>query len=142
MSARRWARAFLGLLPGAASLHASWSAARTVPHGFLLVRYEDVHADPRKELERLARFVGLPHGDAELEAAAAFATFDRMVAMERAGAFVDKRLRPGDAADRESYKVRRGEAGGWAAALAPVDAAWVSAVMGRSLPAELGYRAP
>lgn len=125
-----------------ATFLAAWWRHRTVPRGFLLVRYEDLHADPRKELERLARFAGLPHGDTELEEAAAFGQFDRMAAMERAGALGDKRLRPGDASDPESYKVRRGEVGGWAAALAPVDAAWVSGVMARTLPAELGYRAP
>jgi hypothetical protein len=121
---------------------AAWWAHRAVPRGFLLVRYEDLHADPRKELERLARFVGLPHGDAELEEAATFAAFDRMVEMERAGVFADRRLRAADARDRESYKVRRGEVGGWVTALTPEDAAWVSAVMARTLPAELGYRAP
>jgi hypothetical protein len=121
---------------------AGWWAHRTVPAGFVVVRYEDLHADPRKELERLARFLGLPHGDAELEDAVAFAAFDRMAAMERTGVLADQRLRAADAADRESYKVRRGEVGGWVAALAPGDAAWVSAVMARGLPAELGYPAP
>ncbi len=121
---------------------AAWWRHRTVPRGFLLVRYEDLHADPHKELERLARFLGLAHGDAELEEAVAFAAFDRMVERERTGAFADKRLRPSDIADQESYKVRRGEVGGWAAALAPTDAVWVNAVIARSLPAELGYRAP
>ena len=125
-----------------AAFLAAWWQHRTVPRGFLLVRYEDLHADPRKELERLARFVGLPHGDPELEEAAAFGAFDRMVEMERAGALGDKRLRPGDAGDPESYKVRRGEVGGWATALAPVDAAWVSGVMARALPGEFGYRTP
>jgi hypothetical protein len=120
---------------------AAWWAHRTVPRGFLLVRYEDLHADPRKELERLARFVGLPHGDAELEGAVAFGAFDRMVALERAGAIDDKRLRAADPADQDSYKVRRGEVGGWTAALTPDDAAWVSTVMTHTLPAELGYRA-
>lgn len=120
---------------------AAWWRHRTVPRAFLLVRYEDLHADPHKELERLARFLGLAHGDTELEEAVAFAAFDRMVEMERAGAFDDKRLRPAHAGDPESYKVRRGEVGGGAAALGPVDAAWVSAVMARTLPAELGYHA-
>jgi hypothetical protein len=121
---------------------AAWWVHRTVPRGWLLVRYEDLHADPRKELERLARFVGLPHGDAELEEAVAFATFDRMAAMERAGAFDDKRLRAADPADQDSYKVRRGGVGGWKSALAPVDAAFVNAVMAATLPLELGYRVP
>lgn len=118
---------------------AAWWRHRAVPRGFLLVRYEDLHAEPRKELERIARFLGLPHGAAELEEAAAFGAFDRMAEMERAGAFADTRLRPGGAGDPESYKVRRGEVGGWIAALAPEDAAWVTAVMARTLPAELGY---
>jgi hypothetical protein len=121
---------------------AAWWAHRAVPRGFLLVRYEDLHADPRKELERLARFLGLPHGDAELEEAVAFGSFDRMVAMERAGAIDDKRLRAADPADQDSYKVRRGEVGRWVNVLTRADAGWVSAVMARTLPAELGYRAP
>jgi hypothetical protein len=120
---------------------AAWWRHRTVPRSFLLVRYEDLHADPRKELERLARFAGLPHGDAELEEAAAFGGFDRMVEMERAGAIDDKRLRAADPADPDSYKVRRGAVGGWTAALSRADAAFVNAVMAATLPAELGYRA-
>jgi hypothetical protein len=86
--------------------------------------------------------VGLPHGDTELEEAAAFGAFDRMAERERAGALGDKRLRPGDASDPESYKVRRGQVGGWTAALAPVDARWVDGVMARRLPPELGYHTP
>jgi Sulfotransferase domain len=121
---------------------AAWWRHRTVPRDFLLMRYEDLHAEPCKELERLARFLRLPDGQAEIQDAAAFAAFDRMAQMERAGAFSDKRLRAADAADQESYKVRRGEVGGWVTALAPADAAWVSALMARTLPAELGYRTP
>lgn len=77
-----------------------------------LFRYEDFHADPARELARLLRALGNDVPDAHIEAAVRFATFDNLQRQEAAGFFRSDNLRPGDAAQFNSFKVRRGKVGG------------------------------
>ena len=61
-----------------------WAEQRSVPRGFLLVRYEDLQADTVGELRRIFDFLGYPGiSNDELQAAAAYGSFDNMRQMER-----------------------------------------------------------
>jgi hypothetical protein len=75
--------------------------------------YEALRADPRAEMERLLASLGIPVESEALEAAIEFARFDRMQAAEARGEFADKRLRPGQSDQPDSFKVRRGKVGGY-----------------------------
>ncbi|MCB1002796.1 MAG: sulfotransferase domain-containing protein [Acidimicrobiales bacterium] len=92
-----------------------WARQRAVlGDGLVVVRYEDLHADARGCLQRIAALAGLGRlTDGELDAAIDGASFGAMRDLERSGAIEHAMLRPGDAADPESFKVRRGKVGGF-----------------------------
>jgi len=82
----------------------------------LVVKYEDLRAATREELRRVLLFFGQAPSDAELDDCVTYASIDNMRRMERANAdrwTTDPRLRPGDASDPQSFKVRRAKVGGW-----------------------------
>ncbi|WP_374446840.1 sulfotransferase domain-containing protein [Stella sp.] len=126
-----------GPVGGLASLVAfynAWAAARAVPRDFLLVTYEELHADTAATLARVLAFAGFgPVAPAIVDAVVAECAFDRMRAAEAAGAFVSDRLRPRDADDPESYKARRGRVGGFVDYLGAEDRAWIDARLAADL---------
>jgi len=82
----------------------------------LVVKYEDLRADTRGQLRRILEFFGQQPNDADLDDAVTFASIDNMRRMElenaqKAGAH--RSMKPGNADDPSSYKVRRGKVGGW-----------------------------
>jgi hypothetical protein len=106
-----------------------------------MVRYEDLQADPSGQLRGLLRFFGLPEIDEGLlERAIAFSSFENMRRLEASGQYRHA-LRPGDPADPESYKVRRGRIGGYVDYLSSDDIAWLEAEVAGLDPA-LGYARP
>lgn len=101
-----------------------WAENRHVPADFLLLRYEDLTTDGEKQLRRLLDFLEVRDVSEEIiREAVEFAHFENMRRMEQKAAFDSSRLRPGDAGDRESYKVRRGKVGGYVDYLADADIA-------------------
>lgn len=107
------------------------------PHCHWL-RYEDLKRDAGGELARLFAAIEVPVGAASIAGAVEFARFDRMKAAEAAGVHGDARLRPGDPARPESFKVRRGQVGGYRDELDPDSIAWLDAAVARLDPA-YGY---
>ena len=83
--------------------------------GSLVVRYEDMRADPEGALRRVLAFLGTPGSDAQIKDAVAYAAYDNMKRLEQKRVFwlSGLRLRPGDRANPQSYKVRRAKVGGW-----------------------------
>jgi len=75
--------------------------------------YEGLQRDAAGELARLFAFHGLAVGEGAIRSAVDAARFDRMKAAEAAGTHADMRLRPGDPARPDSFKVRRGRVGGY-----------------------------
>jgi hypothetical protein len=93
-----------------------WAAEIGRMPKLLVVRYEDLRADTKGALRRILEFLGQHPSDAELEDAVNFASIDNMRRMEienagKAGA--QRSMKPGDARDPSSFKVRRGKVGGW-----------------------------
>ena len=79
----------------------------------ILVRYEDMRADPERELRRVVDFAGHSFDDAEISEAAAFASFENLKKIEMDNTFNTTRLRRGSATDPDLSKVRRGKVGGY-----------------------------
>jgi hypothetical protein len=82
----------------------------------LVIKYEDLRADTAGELGRALRFLGEAPADAQLADAAAFASIENMRRMEQENAgkaAVNDRLKPADANDPSTFKVRRAKVGGW-----------------------------
>jgi hypothetical protein len=117
-----------------------WSANRSVPSDFLLVRYEDMHVDTEGELRKVVDFLGLDGvHDSIIRQAVEFASFDNMRRMEAEDALDSARLRPGHLDDAESFKVRRGKVGGYVDYLSGEDIAYLDAKIRTELAGCFGY---
>jgi hypothetical protein len=106
---------------------------------FTLLRYETIRARPGEKFRQLLGWLG--ENDPALsilEGAVDFSRFENMQKMEAAWAFDSKILQPGDARDRESFKVRRGKIGGFEDYLSIEDQQYAAEAM-RSLHPRFGY---
>lgn len=91
-----------------------WAQNRHVPAGFLLVRYEDLKANPAAELRRVLDFLGLEFISDDIVAAAVnYASFENMRKMEAEGRFQSKLLQPADQLNQDTYKTRKGKIKGY-----------------------------
>jgi hypothetical protein len=88
----------------------------------ILVRYEDLHATPNEQFRRVLAAVGETDPQARhFENALEFSRFGNMRKMEASLEYDRQLLQPGDVNDPESYKVRRGQIGGYVDYLDPSD---------------------
>ena len=118
-----------------------WLREFSARKNFTLVRYESLHAAPEENFRKLLAVLGEPLPDAAaFSHALAFSDFGNMKKLEAAGAFDSKILRPGDARDPESFKVRRGKVGGYTDYLEAADIEYVAEAMGK-LDSRFGYSA-
>jgi hypothetical protein len=106
-----------------------WYAQRGVPRELHLIRYEDVHADPRKALVSALAVLDADVGPGHIDDALAFGSFANLKKVESCRAIDDHRLQPGAMGDDESFKVRKGKIGGYAEYLSPDDIAYVDQVV-------------
>jgi hypothetical protein len=77
------------------------------------VRYEDLHGQPEEELRHLTDFLGIETDNGQIAQAVRFASFESLQQMERDGFFRSTRLGSTDPANPDSFKVRRGQIGGY-----------------------------
>jgi len=93
----------------------NWNKA--IPHldNVLVVRYEDLRAEPEDWIERIAHFTGFDASRGEIEDAVEYASLENMKTMEYGGSFGSgsRRFSSGEQASRDAYKVRRGKVGGY-----------------------------
>jgi hypothetical protein len=91
-----------------------WAENRDALEAFILVRYEDLRANPKRELRRVMNFMGLGAvSDDSIDNAIEYASFDSMRKMENQGKFEDGVLLPADKANKDSFKTRRGKVKGY-----------------------------
>lgn len=108
----------------------TWYANQLVPRDFLLLAYEDIHADAHGVLRQLLVFLGARDvSDSTLDAAVTYASFDSMKKLEASDRFDSEKLRPADSRDPDSYKVRKGKVGGYKADLSEDDVAYINGVV-------------
>ena len=99
-----------------------WREAANV----VLVRYEDARSDTVGALRTMTEHLGFgPADDAALAAAEEYARFDNMQKLESSGSFREGYLKPGDAQDVNSFKVRRGKVGGYRDELEDADVTYL-----------------
>jgi hypothetical protein len=91
--------------------------ARAIPElrDVLVVRYEDMRADPGAVLARILAFTGTPVTPEQVGEAVEFASYDNMKKMEQESFFRGSgaRVKPGDRENPQSYKVRKAKVGGY-----------------------------
>ncbi len=92
-----------------------WAREAESMKDFLLVRYEDMKADPAAVLRRILEFAGTPGTDEEIARAVAYSSFENMKKMEEKRTFwlSGSRMVPKDRKNPHSFKVRRGKVGGY-----------------------------
>jgi hypothetical protein len=119
-----------------------WLAEWSGRPNFLLLRYETLRQDPAPDFRALLQLLGeAPVAEAAFAHALAFSDFGHMKKLEGTGAFESKILRPGDARDPESFKVRRGKIGGFDDYLSPNDREYAGNAL-RELDPRFGYTGP
>jgi hypothetical protein len=135
-----WLRAPRGSVASMLRYYAVWARQRHVPQAFMLLRYEDLRADPHRELRRVAEFIGLRDVSAEsIARAVEFASFANMRAREAGRPADGTPLAAGRQGDPESFKTRRGKVGGHADYLSAADAAWLESRIRAELDPYYGY---
>ncbi len=113
----------------------TWYENRGVPKEFLHLKYEDMHNKPEEVLSQTMRFLGLHQVEEDLvRNAIQFASFGNMKVMEKEFIFKQRSMRPANASDDESFKVRKGVVGGYAFYLSPDDIDFIDKVK-----LEMGY---
>lgn len=114
---------------------ASWLGTRGERDDFLLLRYEDMLAEPAAQLARIVRFLGRTASEAELARVVDGCSFERMRALEASTGAKSAHMR---AVRDDIGFVRQGKSGGWRDEVPPdvvatLEAAW------QPLLARLGY---
>lgn len=104
-----------------------------------IVRYEDMLQAPADTLGTVLAFAGADFSREECEEAAEYTSFDRMRKAEIENTFNSTRLRPGDAKDTDSFKVRRGKAMGYRDYLNPDEIQMLEAMVASELDPIYGY---
>ncbi len=134
-------------LPQVCHFMTTWADAMPEIKQSIVVRYEDLRSDPRAELTRLVDFLGKPgspNSQEQIAAAVDFGAFDNMKKREAKAAETvgsGMRLRPGDASNQDSYKVRRGKVGGYRDYFEDDEIAQIDEIVAKQLPALFGYGA-
>lgn len=92
-----------------------WVDAMASRDDILLVRYEDMREHPERELARILTFTGTPGSEDAVREAVEFAAYDNMKKLEENRFFRKSgaRVKPGDSANPQSFKVRRAKVGGF-----------------------------
>lgn len=90
------------------------SESDKVPH-FHLLRYEDLRAEPHRELRQLLEFMQVDASEEQVNAAVEYSAYENMKKMESKQQFrlAGGRMMPRDKDNPNSYKVRRAKVGGY-----------------------------
>jgi sulfotransferase family protein len=120
-----------------------WASEAPRIRALLLVRYEDLRADPVGELQRIVGFLGGPADEAAIRAAVAFASVENMRSMEERRAFwlSGRRMATRDPSNPDAYKVRRAKVGGYRDYFDDEQVARIDALVGSRLSPFFGYGA-
>jgi len=109
----------------------------------LVVRYEDMRADPEATLARIVRFLGCPDDPAALKGAVEYASVENMRKLETKRTFwlAGSRMKPKDKSNPDSFKVRRAKVGGYRDYFSDDEAAKIDALVRERLSPIYGYGA-
>ena len=92
-----------------------WARESARVEAFHLLRYEDLRADPHRELRRLLDFMQVEASEDQVAQAVEYSSYENMKKMESRQQFrlAGGRMMPRDKDNPDSYKVRRAKVGGY-----------------------------
>ncbi len=79
----------------------------------LMIKYEDMRADPAAALTQAIRFIDSDFSTDDINRAVEFASFENLARKEKDGYFSSGRLTASDPSNQDTRKVRRGKIGGY-----------------------------
>lgn len=106
----------------------------------LVVRYEDLRADPAPGLRKLADYAGVDARPADLSDAIEFASIENLRKLEVEGFFDHVSLRKTDGRNPEGLKVRRGRVSGYKDYFTEAECAEIEGIIERDLDPFFGYQ--
>ncbi len=110
----------------------------SLPNG-LLVKYEELRAEPVPTLHRIVTHMGASFTEQEVKEAVEWGSFDNLRKLETSGTFSQGGMKLVDKNDPSTYKVRRGKVGGYREDFSPEQVAELEALVRASIRPELGY---
>jgi hypothetical protein len=118
-----------------------WASEASQIRQFMLLRYEDLRADPKGSMKALMEFMGTPATDQQIEAAVEFGSYENMKKMEQKKVFwlSGGRMVPKDRANPDSYKVRRAKVGGYRDYFTDEELERITALVDSTLSPYFGY---
>ena len=105
----------------------------------IVVRYEDIRANPLYEMRRILALLDDDFTDAQLQEMLDWTSFDNMQKLEAEGHFRRGGVQLIDPADESTRKVRRGEVGGYRNDFEPEQVAELEELMTSRLSPTFGY---
>jgi Sulfotransferase domain len=128
-------------LPRTIEFMNGWAGEAASSDDLLVVRYEDMRANPEKVLGEILAFIGSPGSADEIKEAVAFASFENMRKMETNSTFwlSGGRMRPRDAKNPASFKTRRGKVGGYRDYFDDGEIAQIDRLIAQQLSPVFGY---
>lgn len=121
----------------------AWARDLSRFQDLMMVKYEDLKADTEGQLARVLRFLGEAPSADGIADAASFASIGNMRRMEQENAgklTFNTRLKPADASDPSTFKVRRAKVGGWRDYVTEEQAEALDAMVRGRLDPVFGYR--
>jgi hypothetical protein len=108
----------------------------------MIVRYEELRAQPDEMLRRILEFIGTPGSPEEIREAVQFASVENMRALEQKRVFwlSGRRMLAKDRSNLNTYKVRRAKVGGYREDFTPEQLAVIDAMINERLLPVFGYQ--
>jgi hypothetical protein len=122
-----------------------WARESERVENLLIVRYEDMRADPADALRRVMEFVNGKVADAAaIDGAVEYSSVENMRKLEEKNVFwlAGGRMKPGKKGDPNTYKVRRAKVGGYRDYFDDAQAAEIDEFVAKELAPDFGYEAP
>lgn len=107
----------------------AWSKSKHIPDNYLWVSYEGLQENAADVLEEVLKFLGEESPSrAIIEKAVDHCSFSNMKTLEKSSAFTSSALKAGNLSDDESYKVRKGQVGGYREYLSEDDITYIDEI--------------
>jgi hypothetical protein len=105
----------------------------------LVIRYEELREHPAETLRGVVSFAGMALGDADIDEAVHFGSFENLQKLERSGFFKQGGMSLRKVRDGQSFKVRRGKIQGYRDDFTPEQLSQLDALLAQTLSPTLGY---
>ena len=126
-------------LPSLIEYENTWARNVQALERGMLVKYEELRAEPVPTLQRITQLMGEDFSEEEIRSAVEWGSFENLQKLETSGTFSQGGMKLVNAGDPSTYKVRRGKVGGYREDFSPRQVAELEALVRDNILPELGY---